>query len=521
MPLRTYIITFIVIIVVASTIIFVSSRNNSKLKSRITDYGLQTADIQKALDSGNYTKLLELGIIDKIPTTKSEIAALNSKLKTQNSKLKKVIRDRSGYAKKSPQATDNGKAPNDGEAKKMTGEALNDNVAYYNDEVQEYPSNESNLSTTNDAPDKTTTDHRSPITDYHDSSVPDGIDPALQEALLQQSVQSNDVVLRMKKVNSDYIDAIATNNGAVWLMGLTGKHWDLRADYGKRLFEIPGVGYYLLPKDVAPDDADFIKEKISVLEEALSLKPDSPELAHKLALSYAKDGGNLDKAMATINDIAIKSPGKVDLEYEKAEVLRAASENQNYANQKDDLINRALENYEIAARTSRNPNTIAKSAINANKILAKRGETQQGVKLLEDAYYDTKQKMSDGNNRQIVRELGQHYYNEGDYDTALNWYDKGNNNDWAFEYAKGKIYEKLGDRNNAIKNYKRSVRLNPGQFGPNIKLITTYAKNGQLYEANQALRKFNNQLNKNSKKRRTSIKNSSSYKAAIELLNKK
>ena len=440
-------------------------------------------------------------------------------LDPKTGKLKKIIRDRSKYAKKSPRTTDNGSRITDNDPSSTNSPPVLGGVAQSAGVVPNSPPEV--VEDRGGANTNTLSSAKSVESDSSVSSDESSLDPDLQQAMLEMSVQSNDLVITREKVNSDYIDAIATNNGAVWLMGLKPPQYELGFDYGDRLFEIPGVGFYLLPKDVAPDSADFIKEKISVLEEALSLKPDSPELAHELALSYAKDGGNLDKALATINSVAQKNPSAVDIAYEKAEVLRAASENPNYADQKDDLINRSLEKYEIAARSSKNPDAIAESAINANKILTKRGESQQGIKLLENAYYDTKQKMSDENNKKVVRELGKHYYNEGDYSTALNWYDNSKVDYWAFEYAKGDIYKKLGDLNNAAHHYKRSVRLNPGQFGPNIKLISTYAKNGQLYEANQALKKFNNQLNKKSKKRRASIKNSSSYQAAIELLNKK
>jgi len=433
-------------------------------------------------------------------------------LDPKTGKFKKIIRDRSKYAKSGSQKTDDRrqKTPNTEYRTPNTdlGPRTSDLGPRTSDLDPSNPSTNTSSSSTD------------PSSVLRPPSSDSALDPELQESLLEMSAQSNDLIITREKVNSDYIDAIATNNGAVWLMGLKPPQNELGFDYGDRLFEIPGVGYYLLPKGVAPDDADFTKEKISVLEEAFSLKPNSPELAHELALSYAKDGGNLDKALATINSVAEKNPGNIDLAYEKAEVLRVASENQNYADQKDDLINRALEKYEIAARTSKNPDAIAESAINAHKILAERGETQQGIKLLEDAYYDTKQKMNNDNYLKIIVNLGKHYYDEGDYNTALNWYDNSKVDYWAFEQSKGDIYQKLGDLNNAAQSYKRSVRFNPAQFGPNIKLISTYAKNGQLYEAEQALKKYKNQLAKKSKKRRKAIENSTQYKKAIELLRK-
>ena len=461
----------------------------------------------------------DLSLVEEIPVGIYGDKEVVEIFDTKTGEIKKVIRDRSKYAKNGSRTTDKGSRIPSGDVsnpKSPNTEHRIPNTNSVSSSVESVSNPKSQIENTKS--DAASNTNSSVGSDSSVSSEESSIDPDLQQAMLEMSVQSNDIVINLDEVNSDYIDAIATNNGAIWLMGLTGPQYELNADYGNRIFEIPGVGFYLLPEDVAPDSADFIKEKISVLEEALSHKPNSPELAHELAITYAKDGGNLDKALATINSVAQKNPNNVDLAYEKAEVLRAASENQNYADQKNDLINRALENYEIAARTSKNPDAIAESAINANKILAKRGETQQGVKLLEDAYYDTKQKMSNDNNKQVVRELGQHYYEEGDYSTALDWYDKSKSDYWAFEQSKGDIYQKLGDLNNAAQSYKKSVRFNPGQPETNIKLISTYAKNGQTYEANQALRKFNNYLNKKSKKRRTAIKSSSSYKNVVKLL---
>ena len=354
--------------------------------------------IEQSVQSG------DLSLVEEIPVGIYGNREVVEIIDTKTGELKKIIRDRSKYAKKSPLERDGREADAGSKSenpKSPNANSVTSSVESVSD-VESVSNPKSQIETPkSDAASNTNTDHGSRTSDYDPSS---GIDPDLQQAMLQMSVQSNDIVINLDKVNSDYIDAIATNNGAIWLMGLTGPQYELNADYGNRIFEIPGVGFYLLPEGVAPDSADFIKEKISVLEEALSLKPDSPELAHELALSYAGEAGNLDKALATINSAAQINPGSVDLAYEKAEVLRAASENQNYADQKDNLINRALENYQMAARISKNPDAIAESAINANKILANRGEAQQGVKLLEDAYYNTKQKMSDDNNKDSLKE---------------------------------------------------------------------------------------------------------------------
>ena len=513
MNTRFYIIIAVTIIGIGAAVTLISTRKSPN-KFPLNKGGKRVVNstlIQTALETGNYAKLLDLGIIDKIPTTEKEIAALNSK-------LKKIIRDRSNYAKSGGQTTE------DRRRKTEDVGSTNQSPQNFNntEEISEgFPLNKGGNGVVNtNTTDKTVATSKPPNLSTSPDQVASSIDEALQAALLQQSVQPDDIVLNLEKVNSDYIDAIATNNGAVWLMGLTSPQYELSLDYRDRLFEIPGVGFYLLPKNVAPNSEDFINEKLQVLNEALSLKPDSLKLVRALALTYAGEAGNLDKALATLDKFIENSDDNIDVSFQKAEILRAASENPNYSDDREKLLEKALHNYEKTVNNSREPDAVVKSAIAAEKILSKRGESEKGITILEDAYRNIDGDINYHNKLKVIRKIGDHYYKEGNYYEALDWYDRENVEYWAFEYAKGNIYSKLNDDYNALQSYKKSVKYNPGQPGPSIKLISTYAKNGEIYKAKQELKRFNNYLNKNSKKTRKSIKNSSSYKKAIKLIKK-
>ena len=218
-----------------------------------------------------------------------------------------------------------------------------------------------------------------------------------------------------------------------------------------------------------------------------------------LSLTYAGEAGNLDKALATLTTFAENSSSSIDISFEKAEILRAASENPNYSDRQEDITTQALENYNQAVNNSKSPNTVAKSAIATHEIYTEQGNTVPGIALLEQAYINNSHDITIENKRKMLHTVGKHYEDEGNNQTALDWYERRSVSDWGFELAKGRIHEKMGNWYDAADCHENSIKLNRQNIYSRFRLIKGYANHGEAYKAKQTYKKLRRHLNTRTK----------------------
>ena len=344
--------------------------------------------------------------------------------------------------------------------------------------------------------------------------VIEGIDDEVQQQLVRNAGRSNDIVLNLegRTINFDEIEALNTNSGAVWLMGLTGKQYELMADYGDRLLEIPGVGYYLLPKPPAGAPASFYDQKATILEAALRASPGSAGIAHALAQSYVNDKGDLDRALALIDTMEQRSAPGYNGAFERAEAYRAASLKGSYTQRRGQLQTAALDDYHKTIYSGdATYKQIGAAAVNSYDLYEKRGQTAEGVALLEDVYGSYGRNLDWYEARNICLTLGSHYAKAGDPRAALQWYDQYDGKDWGLEVRKAESYEVLGDHRRALEAYRESWRLNKSP-DTQLRVIDLCLKQGWQRDAQDAMGELDRVLQGLSGPSRQRVRDSGEYK---------
>ena len=498
-------IRFIVIILifgaVISSLFILLKRNNSDNRSAFSD-----------------NKLLEhegTGLLSE--TTKKNISSKASK---------KRHRIKNNYYNHEDDFVDNSNSSKKSKAVSpiLTNDFSNDELVL-NDGTQN-----------SDSEKKESEKNRNSTTNSHDNLS------MFQAALGKIPARSNDFIVKLDKsiegmeldgsgrtarvsaelLNSDLFENGAFSNVAgIWIDGLDkykdnlifGSLWE---DYKNQFIEVPGFGHYLL-KDACDTTSDeFVNLKIKVLKDALESSGNSnPELYQKLARTYAEDAGDINTAIAILDKYANAAP---DYEYQKAETYRFASVNSDNPVQKSQYLDDAIEHYENLRNYSDNSDVRQWSDLRLGEAYNERGETDDAIATLEQAYWNLPEDSVPLCEHTIAYDLGNYHLDEGNYDDAIDWYDRVLHNDTFKNKRKAEVYKKKGDYDSAIRCYESVAKSKKKDVYSLSQAGILHAKNGRQDQAQNSFSRIQNRLKNSTQKRRQKIKNSSYYRELKKLV---
>ena len=464
----------------------------------------------------------DLSLVEEIPVGIYGDKEVVEILDTKTGELKKVIRDRSKYAKNSP-LEGGGQRPEDvSNPKSPNTEHRIPNTNSVSSSVESVSNPKSQIENPkSDAASNTNSSNKSVGSGASGES---SIDPDLQQAMLEMSVQSNDLVVLFDKnvtgiitngnritvgpdkLNSDLFEGSYSNAAGIWLAGLNKDQLEsLSMDYGKRMFSIPGVGQYILRECVAPDSKDFYKEKVDILSEALTLNPDNYNLRQSLAKTYAENLGNLDKALAVLNT---STDSNSSHDYNKGLAYDLAAKHPNNYKQAEQYRIEAQVLYE-KAQNSHDPYTVVNATLNLSKL--RKDNLDEYVSILETGYQSIAYKDRPKLISSITRKIGEEYYHDQNYQKAIEWYEKTPSKNLWDLLKNGNAYEKVGNQSAAINAYKDGARKFKNYPDASIKLGNLYGQHGNITGIKNQYKKVNSILNNMTTIRRQKYKSTPEY----------
>ena len=505
-------VIIVILIIVSSVLLKQNSVKDSfsieELKQLIEQYGEESPIVAEYLDKYKNSKELE-----------KQIIALRN-----NNLLNSYRRGRSG-----PEGLggENSKA-NSSKNKKRAGasNSSSDNQLVSDDNSELY----SDYSGDEKSADESTDGNSS-----SDSSSYSGLQ-AIQEMLDNLPSRSNDFIVRLDKdvngleinttgrearVSLDLLNSDLFENGAfsnapgIWITGLSkfddaSVYKSLMGDFQERFFEVPGVGYYLLRDSMVSDSKEFTNEKIKILNDALEkFKNPDDELYQLLARTYAQEVGDVEKAVNIINKYGKDKP---DYDYQVAGVYRFASENTENPDERKQYFDKAVQHYEKLRNNSDDPKIRQWSDLCLGEVYGNRGQMDKAIPILEQAYWDLPKNSSPSCEHSIAYDLGKYHLSEGNYDDALEWYDRVLHTDAFKNKHKAEVYKAKGDYDSAIRSYELVSKANKKDVYSLSQSGILHAKVGDNDQAQAAYSKIQKRLKKFTRKKQKKILKSQYYK---------